>query len=109
MYVTDYRSCLKYLTSHHSRNPSKLKRMNSMFYFSPLLVTTCMYVYICLFVHRAVAERKRQVSTLIDSTPYLFEKGLVTTFLNQYQNNYGVIQLVYQFLILLALNYKHKW
>ena len=56
-----------------------------------------------------VAERKRQVSALLDSTPHLFEAALVRRFVRELRSNVGVVQLLYQFLQLLALHYDHNW
>lgn len=57
----------------------------------------------------AISERKRQVSALIDSTPHLLEVAMVRRYVSQFQSNVGALQLLHQFLQLLALHYDQKW
>lgn len=56
-----------------------------------------------------IAERKCQVSALIDSTPHLLESAVVKGFVSEFEKNAGVIHLLYQFLQLLSLYFDYKW
>lgn len=56
-----------------------------------------------------ISERKRQVSALIDSTPHLLEVAMVKRYVDQFQSNVGTLQLLHQFLQLLASHYDQKW
>ena len=63
----------------------------------------------------SVSERKRRVSSLIDSTPHLLEAVLVRRVVRGHGEEEegggggGVVLLLYQFLSLLAWHYDHKW
>ncbi len=58
-----------------------------------------------------VSERKRCVSSLIDSTPHLLEAVLVRRFVRGHgeDSQGGVVMLLYQFASLLAWQYDRKW
>ena len=66
---------------------------------------------IVLFYASIVSERRRCVSSLIDSTPYLLEAAVVRRFVRGHseEDQGGVVLLLYHFLSLLAWRYDHKW
>ena len=49
------------------------------------------------------------MSALIDSTPHLMEVAMVRRYVSRFQSNMGALQLLQQFLQLLALHYDQKW
>ena len=70
-----------------------------------------------IWICSIMSERKRRVSALLDSTPFLLEAVLVKRFIRGRDvgsgggggGNEGVIQLLYQFCSLLAWKYDYKW
>lgn len=58
---------------------------------------------------RSKSERLKKVSAVIEATPVLPDADTVKSFLATQQRNSGIIDILYNFVQLMALHYDHKW